>query len=261
MGRRKYSFTPEMDEEIRRCYRERVGIRATRYLGPVKALAEKMGLPRWRISKRAVELEILPVQKKEPDWSDTEIWILKKCAHRCFARIQIYLKRAGYQRTIQGIRMQKKRMKLSRNTMDGYTANSLSLCFGTDVHTVMTWIRKGWLKAEKRGTARTPQQGGDEWFIRPEWVRGFIKKNVAVIDFRKLDKYWLVEMLAKEQKTVGRGQTCPPAGRRGSEIRSQRTEDISLKEEEVIPEITDPDKKYEIDPKVLDLFDEVQRII
>ena len=242
---RKYIFTPEMDEQIRTLYQERVrmGLKIDRYKGPVKKLAEKFGMPRWRVSRRALDLGVVPVQKKEPPWSDTEIWMLKQCAHRSPQRIQKYLKRAGYQRSQLGINLKMKRLHLSRATMNGYTSRSLAGLFGVDDHGVLRWIKKGWLKAQKRGTARTPQQGGDEWFIRPEWVKDFVVNNVAVIDFRKVDKYWMVETLTKVQ---------------GEEVQGSRFKGSTVKD---IVEITDPQEEYDVSPEVSDMFDEVQGMI
>jgi len=195
--RKKWLFTPEMDEQIRELYRNKVSMKSVAYTGPVKKLAEKFGMPRWKVSKRAGELDVVPVQKKEPIYSDTEIWILNQCAHRSPQVVQKYLKRAGYRRSQQGIKLKMKRLQLSRATMNGYTSRSLAGLFGVDDHGIARWIKKGWLTAQKRGTARTPQQGGDEWFIRPEWVREFVIANVAVIDFMKVDKYWMVEVLTE----------------------------------------------------------------
>ena len=194
---KKYLFTPEMDEQIKQLYEDRVwmGFKESAHKAPVKKMAEKFGMPRWRVSSRARELGILPVQKKEPIWSDTELWMLKQCAHRSPQVTQRYLKRAGYHRSEQGIILKRKRMNISRTTMNGYTLRSLARLFGVDCHAIERWLKKGWLKAQRRGTARTEAQGGDEWFIRPEAVKEFIIHNVAVVDFRKVDKYWMVERL------------------------------------------------------------------
>jgi len=218
---RKYHFTPEMDRRIRDIYLNEVGIKATAYAGPVKALAQKFGMPRWAISNRARALGILPLQKKEPNWSKKEIGFLERNAHLTPVVLQKNLKRIGSHRTIQGITLKRKRLHLSRSSMDGYTAGSLAECFGIDVHSITRWIGKGWLKARKRGTARTPQQGGDEWYITDPWVRDFIIHYLAVIDIRKVDKYWLVDLLAGgyygleslERKEVPEKPTCMAAGR------------------------------------------------
>jgi len=232
-----------MDAQIRTLYQNKVGMKATAYTGPVKKLADKFGMPRWKVSSRARELEVMPVQKKEPIWSDTELYILQQCAHRSPPVVQKYLKRAGYRRSQQGIRLKRKRLQLSRATMNGYTMRSLAGLFGVDEHVVKPWIKKGRLKAERRGTARTPQQGGDEWFIRPEWVREFMINNVAVIDFRKVDKYWLVEMLTKEKF---------------------ETRNLKLERPEITEPMDfddDPAEEYGVSSEVIDMFDEVQGII
>ena len=38
--------------------------------------------------------------------------------------------------------------------------------------------------------------GEGEWFIRPRRLRQFIIDHVALVDTRKCDKYWLVDLLA-----------------------------------------------------------------
>ena len=196
MAKKKYFFTPEMDQHIRDLYLSEVGIKATAFSGPVKALAAKFDIPRFAVSNRARKLGILPLQKKEPDWSEKELYILERNSHLTAERVQPHLKRAGFHRTVQGIMVKRKRLRISRTCMDGYNVNSLSECFGIDAHSIIRWIQKGWLKARRRGTARTAKQGGDEYYITEGWVRDFVIKSVAVIDFRKVDKYWLIGLLA-----------------------------------------------------------------
>lgn len=82
------------------------------------------------------------------------------------------------------------------SNLKGQPANQLSLCFGVDRKTIARWIKNGWLKAQRRGTARTEAQGGDMWFIKDKWVREFIISYVEVVDFRKIDKFWLTDLLA-----------------------------------------------------------------
>ena len=196
MSTRKYFFTPEMDEQIRRLYLIKVGIKAVAYQGPVRDLAKRFGMPRWRVSRRAVELGILPVQKKEPNWSDRELKILEMSAHLTLPKIQIHLEKAGFHRTQMGILLKRRRMRFLQN-LNGQSARSVARCFGIDDHTIIRWIGKGWLKAKRRGTNRTEAQRGDHWYIKDRWIRDFIIDNVAVIDMRKVDKYWLVDLLAE----------------------------------------------------------------
>lgn len=191
----KYNFTPEIDDQIRTLYQDKVGMKSVAYKGYVRDLADKLGMPRWRVSKRAAELGILPIQKKEPVWSDEEIKILDRNSHKVPQRIQIHLKKAGYQRSQQGILLKRKRMRFLQN-LNGYSARSVALCFGIDEHAVIRWIEQGWLKAKRRGTERTVN---DHYFIKEQWIKKFVKESVSVIDFRKVDKYWVVSLLTEKQ--------------------------------------------------------------
>lgn len=194
MSKIKYHFTPEQDDQIRRLYQNEVGIKAVAYKGPVRDLADKFGMPRRRISKRAVELGILPMQKKAPPWTEEELKILGRNAHLTNRIIQKKLEGAGFHRTEIGILLKRKRMRYVSN-LKAQNVGMVAECFGVDRRTVVRWIQKGWLKARRRGTDRTDSQGGDYYFIRDKWIRDFVIGSVAVIDFRKLDKQWLVNIL------------------------------------------------------------------
>jgi hypothetical protein len=99
-------------------------------------------------------------------------------------------------RTETAIAVRLKRIGASTEDPDHYTARGLAALFGVDTKVVTGWIEKGWLIAQRRGTARTDQQGGDQWWIHRDQVRRFVTESVAVIDVRKLDKVWFVELLA-----------------------------------------------------------------
>lgn len=195
MNKRKYHFTPEIDDQIRKVYLTEVTFKSVAHKGPVRDLSLKIGIPRWRISVRARDLGLLPVQKKEPEWSERELRILLASAHLSLQRIQIHLKKAGFKRTCQGIELKRKRMRYLKN-LNGHSATQVALCFGVDIKAVTRWIAKGWLQAKRRGTNRTAIQGGDYWWIKDKWIKDFIISSVAVIDIRKVDKYWLIDLLA-----------------------------------------------------------------
>lgn len=193
--KKKYHFTSEIDNQIRLLYRVKVGIKAVAYQGPVRDLANKLGMPRWRISRRAVELGILPIQKRELPWSEKELKILEHAAQFTTKIIQKKLKKAGYKRTEMGIFLKRKRMRFLKN-LNGHSIRSVATCFGIDDHIVSSWIKKGWLKAKRRGTDRRKEQGGDHWYIKDRWIKEFVINNVAIIDFRKIDKYWITSLLS-----------------------------------------------------------------
>lgn len=185
----KWIITPAMHDTIRSAYQDDTGN------GQINDLAILLGLSRWRVTRYAVEQGWIARQKKEPVWSERELSILHQNAHLTPRVIQRRLKKYGYHRSEIGIVIKRKRMRFLQN-LNGHSACSVAQCLGVDIHVVSNYIKKGWLKARKRGTDRTAIQGGDHWYIKDKDIRDFIRDSVAVIDFRKLDKYWLIDLLA-----------------------------------------------------------------
>jgi len=188
--RPKYVITQEMHEKIKKAYQGDTGN------GEIRALAKRLGLPRWKVTRYAVRQGWLATQKKEPPWSEEEIRLLKRNAMHCPEIIQKKLKQHGYDRTVNGIVLKKKRMRFTAENLGGYSASSLCLCLGVDAKFVLNAIRDGHLKAKKRKTNRTEKQGGDPWWIKEKDIKAFITDNVHSIDLRKVDKYWFVDLLA-----------------------------------------------------------------
>ena len=191
--KKKYHFTEEMDDEIRRVYRDEIDIKTRRHTGYLKALAKRLEMPPWMISKRATQIGALATQKKEPNWTQKERDILQRVAHLSLHRIQFTLKRNGYPRTQQGIQIERKKQRFLQK-LNGHSARSVARCFGVDPKTVQRWISVGWLKATQRDTSRTPRQG-EIFYIKDKWIRDFVVDSISIIDFRKVDKYWLVDLL------------------------------------------------------------------
>lgn len=189
LKRIKHTITPEMHIRIEQTYKTMTGN------GEVNALCSKLQLPRWKITRYAITQGWIAKQKKEPDWSERELRILSGSAHLSPERIQKNLRAAGFRRTTTGIVLKRKRMRFLQN-LNGYSSRSVAECFGVDDHVVTRWIKLGFLRAKRRGTMRTPQQGGDIWYIKERWIRKFLIEYLPEIDFRKIDKYWVVDLLA-----------------------------------------------------------------
>ena len=100
----------------------------------------------------------------------------------------------GFDRSLVGIVLKRKRMRFLQN-LDGQSAQSLAMCLGEDIHFILRHIKLGNLKAMRRDMNRTPQQGGNYFLIKDKNAREFIINNIHIIDFRKADKYWLVDIL------------------------------------------------------------------
>jgi hypothetical protein len=186
----KYPITPEIHEQIVRVYQRDTGN------GQVKALALRLGYPRWKITRYAIYAGLIAKQKKEPNWGPKEIKILKQYAHRTPEKIQKHLRRAGFQRSMVGIVLKRKRLRLPAN-LGGISATQLSYCLGVDIHNITRAIKMGKLKAEYRETHRTTAQGGDIWFIRADDIKKYILAWLHEIDIRKVDKYWFCHLLTQ----------------------------------------------------------------
>ncbi|MFA4903027.1 MAG: hypothetical protein WC600_09800 [Desulfobaccales bacterium] len=188
----RHVITPLMHEQIKRAYEGSTG------KGQIRDLAQRLNLPRWKVTKYAQAQGLVAVQKKEPNWTEPELRILEQKAHCCPAVIRRHLKAAGYTRSEVGIVLKRKRQRFTQN-LKGQPATTLALCFGVDTKTVTRWIEKGYLQTKKRGTLRTPQQGGDEWFIKDSNIKEFIVNYPNFVDFRKVDKEWLISLLTDGQ--------------------------------------------------------------
>jgi hypothetical protein len=71
----------------------------------------------------------------------------------------------------------------------------LADALGVDVKKVLRWIHRGILRAERRGTERLPQQGGDIWWIPDASVRKFILNFPGEIDLARVEKIWFLNLL------------------------------------------------------------------
>lgn len=159
-------------------------------------LARNAGRPRNWLLRRARVLGLAVPRFKEPRWSAAEDEIISESAHLNFSALAKRLRRAGFKRTETAIAVRLKRLGATREDPDRLTARGLAILLGVDGKRVTAWIDKGWLKAERRGTARTDAQGGDQWWIHRKSVRAFVIDNAAAVDLRKVDKFWFIDLLA-----------------------------------------------------------------
>ena len=183
----KYTFTPQLDEALRKAYDSRE--RLTRAL---TLLAKETGWPRHAFRARAQQLGIARV--KEKPWTEAELTLLESHGWKGGGRLVAIFREAGYPRSLTSIEIKRKRLRIGQN-VNGYTAHALSQMLGVDSHKVTRWIRFGWLRARPRGTARTEQQGGDSVYITRSAVRRFILAHPLEISPGRADWLWLLDVV------------------------------------------------------------------
>lgn len=191
--RKSWFATDEIDRQIITCYQTKPE------MDSVKTLAALLRRPYWWVKKRASFLGVarpLTPGGKKLEWSGQELELLEKHATKNPEVIARIFRKNGYRRTSTAIVIKLKRMAFDTVDIDLYCARSLGRAFGVDVKVVIRWIENGWLKARRRGTKRTAQQGGDMWWVKRKDVRNFVIENVAAVDIRKVDKDWFVDLLA-----------------------------------------------------------------
>ena len=180
--RRKYVFTAQIDERIREIYLRRPNAKSR---SGIRQLADQIRIPHWALKKSARELGL--ARTKEKPWSEPELAILARYAWMSDERIRLKLKAAGYARTVTGVHLKLKRMRFKCDP-SFYSGKGLAQALGIDSHVVTRWIKTGHLRAQRRGTARSEQQGGDTCLIRENDVRRFVLDHPTEIDLRKVDQ-------------------------------------------------------------------------
>jgi hypothetical protein len=182
----KYIFTPEMDKEIIHTYAINTDSRPR-----VINLAKKFNMPRWAVYQRALKIGAVKASQQKRPWEDEELEILEENARYEPLTIKKRLEKAGYQRSTASIVLKRKRMRLLSN-LKGMSACLCAEFLGADLHVVLNYIRSGLLKAE---VIRQDKEGKANYYIREKNLRVFIINNPDVIDLRKVEKYYFIELL------------------------------------------------------------------
>lgn len=166
--------------------------------GECNTFADKHKLPRWWVTHRARKLGLTMPHKKEPPWTKAEEALLRKVPLHDTEKCSEIFRDHGFSRSGMAIRVRATRAHLSRRYRETLNANRIGKLLGIDLKTVTREIFAGRLKATKRATKRTTQQGGDWWSVTPADLRRWILDNLEYVDMRKVDKFAFVQIVAAE---------------------------------------------------------------
>jgi len=167
-----------------------------RQRGSIKRLQTQTGMSHGRIYRRAQSLGLLTdVHKRQPEWTESELEILAKNAHNNPVNIAKLLVDKGFaRRTPTAIRLKMNRIELeagqSRIDAGIYSCHETARCMGVANHVIAKYIERGWLTAKREEYLQNQQ-----WQITEKALRDLLINHTATIDFKKIDKYWLVEIL------------------------------------------------------------------
>lgn len=184
----------DIDDKLREFYRDGDGKKR----GECNDFADSLGLPRWKVTHRAIKLGLVMPHKKEPPWTAAELALMPKLPLHDVEKSARIMRQHGFARSPTAIMVKAKRLNLSRRYRETLSATAVGRILGVDAKTVTREILQGDLKAEKRETQRRIQQGGDPWSITPANLRRYILDNLARIDLRKVDKFAFVQIVAAE---------------------------------------------------------------
>jgi transposase len=176
----KYIWTPEKDEILRVCWD------GMHHQKSLSVAVKRTGFPKDTVKARAQRLGLSVPRKKEPAWSSAELEILERNSWKDPAVICAALKKRGFSRTVVSVVVKRKRLRLLAD-LEGYTTSQLEDLLGVDRKTISRWIDKKLLTAH---FAR------DKWFIHRDAIRLFILRNPDAFSFGRVDRHWLVTLLA-----------------------------------------------------------------
>jgi hypothetical protein len=167
-------------------------------LNGMNELARLLGEPRWLVTQRARRLGLTRPRKKEPKWTAAEDDLMKRVPLHDPEKCSEIFRAHGFARTATAIMVRSKRINLSRRQKGTYSGTSAAKVLGWDNKTVCEYCLKGLIKSGRRKTKRLPQQGGDPHSIERADLRQFVIDNLELIDFRKVDKFAMVDLLVAQ---------------------------------------------------------------
>jgi hypothetical protein len=193
-ARKKYFWTPDLNERLRRIYAEHAHSREALGEG-ITALAKLMRCPRYIVSNRAGELRIRTSRGKT--WTKEEVEFLRKSAGVRSIEFMMKTLKRGQVALLSKLW----ELRLSWRVTEGYSRQDLTAVFCVSFYTVGKWIDRGWLRPLP-STDRIPE----------EQVLRFIKNHPEEYSLKRVDEAWFKGMIFPSFGSLGK-----PCDRRDSD--------------------------------------------
>lgn len=156
--------------------------------------AAQLGRPKHAVTQRARKLGFV-AEKKEPDWSASELRVLTLNSWMTPMMIQRRLTKAGFTRSLVSVTLKRKRLRLHA-AREWLNARELAEALGIDSHKVAQWTKAGLLKHKWRqfeGNGSGIHRG--EYVFTTKAIRTFIFAHDGEIDLRKVDHRWFFDIV------------------------------------------------------------------
>ncbi|WP_434712965.1 hypothetical protein NMA58_08250 [Rhizobium sp. YTUHZ045] len=194
-ARRRHRSSPELDAQIREEWQKLDAGKK----GVVNDLADRLGLPRWWLTKRLTHLGLTTRHKKEPPWTAAEDELMKRAPLHMPDKAAKMFREHGFIRSPTAIVVRAKRLNLSRRAArEELSATKAGNILGVDIKFITGRILAGELPATKREDKRRAQQGGSAWDVKPSDLRKWILDNIDQVDLRKVDKVPFIMLIAED---------------------------------------------------------------
>ena len=185
-SRRKYHFTPELFDELRRVS---CGRKPQKTAG-LDRLVRATGWPRHAFKSEALRRGWTPEPHRRA-WTPEEVaYLREEIGVTSVRRIARNLKRS-----VQSIEAKCEGLHLSRQRREGYNLAELQQAFGAPESRVRRWVERGLL-------GKTYHHGAEVCVTEAHVVR-FIRRHASEYDLRRVDQAWFKGMLFGELAPYG----------------------------------------------------------
>jgi hypothetical protein len=175
---RKYTFTPQILEELQRAY---IGKRPE-VTAKLRLLSARFRIPLWKLKQEANRRDWRCCPRRR-FWSAEENDILRERAGS--QSVECIAKLLG--RTREAVENQVRKLRVSLRITAGYTLSDLAEVFGTNTDRVRRWAERGLLgKAHTRGSASRFTEAN---------VMRFIRSYPHEYSLARVDQAWFTSMV------------------------------------------------------------------
>ena len=200
MSAQKYFFDDHKDKLIREAYQSPD---RRRHGGTVSVLATRLGIPRCIILRRARMLGLNPPITRYEPWTKAEDDLLLEHAWKCPEVISRHMKKAGFSRSANAIEQRLQRthgMGRRDAILDAglYTLRDSATLLGCEQSLLSRLIAEKKLNAIREGNRSDGR--AVQWLIHEKDLRKFVINYTAHLNFARIDKFWLVDLLTGSSK-------------------------------------------------------------